>query len=44
VAQRIVIGPVCLWLGVCVWVCCHDNNCLQTVSSNHLMPSLLHWA
>jgi len=35
-AQCIVIGPVCLWVGVhvcvrvCGWVCYHDNSELRT--------------
>ena len=28
-AQCIVIGPVCLWVGVCRWVCYHDNSKLH---------------
>ena len=26
---KIVIGPICMFMGVCLWVCCHDNSKLR---------------
>ena len=30
-AQCIVIGPVCGWVCLCVWLCYHDNSKLRAL-------------